>query len=154
MYLLVIDGPSILILVEEQTRGRVIAEPSDPKRTEGPHRWMVSIETSAYLPSLMRRILCHTNLGFPARWQLLLLTIEEANRICPLWSCKKRIIDQVCVVLYLVILIRFIFPFQFRLTKGKFACIMIFAEALTEIGIRDAMKDCPGGTPNSDDYIL
>ena len=56
--------------------------------------------------------------------------------------------------LYLIVLIHLKFSFQFRLTKGKFACIMIFAEALTEIGIREAMEHCPGGMQNIDDHII
>ena len=31
---------------------------------------------------------------------------------------------------------------------------MIFAEALTENGIREAMEHCPGGKQNRDDQIL
>ena len=63
-------------LRERRKRGRVRAEPPDPKRTKGSFRRMVSIDRSTHPPPFIRRAGCHTSLAFPGRCQLLLHTIE------------------------------------------------------------------------------
>ena len=73
----------ILFLCERRKRGSERPEPSNPKRTKGSFRCMVSIVRSTHLPSFIRRAGCCTSLGFPGRRQLLLHTIEQAKRVCP-----------------------------------------------------------------------
>ena len=73
----------ILFLCERRKRGSERPEPSNPKRTKGSFRCMVSIVRSTHLPSFIRRTGCCTSLGFPGRRQLLLHTIEQAKRVCP-----------------------------------------------------------------------
>ena len=46
-------------------RWRVRAELSDPKRTKGSFRCMVSIDRFTHTPFFIRRAGCHTSLGFP-----------------------------------------------------------------------------------------
>ena len=58
----------------------VTAEPSDPMRTKGSLRCMVSIERSTQPPSFIRQ----AELSW--RFLLLLHTIDHANRMCPLWG--------------------------------------------------------------------
>ena len=50
---------NIIILGEKRKRGRVRAEPSDPKRTKGYFRCRVSIDRSTHPPPFIRRAGCH-----------------------------------------------------------------------------------------------
>ena len=74
-----------LPLLKNNEKGRKQrAEPLDPKRTKGSFKCRVSIDRSTYPPSFIRR----ASLGFPGRCQLLLHTIEQAKRLCPLRGYK------------------------------------------------------------------
>ena len=59
------------IFCERRLRGRVRAEPSNPRRTKAYFRFTVSIDRSTHPPSFIRRARCHTNLGFPVRCKLI-----------------------------------------------------------------------------------
>ena len=63
---------------ERRKRGRVRAEPSDPKRTKGYFRCMVSIDRSTQPPSFISRAGCHTSIGFHGNCELLLHTMRCA----------------------------------------------------------------------------
>ena len=55
----------MIILDEIRKRVRVISEPSDPKRTKGSFRCMVSIDRSKHPPSFIRQAWCPPAQGSP-----------------------------------------------------------------------------------------
>ena len=59
---------SIKILGERRIRGRIWAEHSDPKRTTGSFRCMVSTERFTQPTSFIRQTLFHISLGFHGRF--------------------------------------------------------------------------------------
>ena len=58
---------------------------------------MVSVDGSTHPNSFIRRAGCHTILGFLMRCRLLLHTIEQANKFCPLQGvvhCSGKTVGQ------------------------------------------------------------
>ena len=85
---------SVIIVDERIKRGRVRAEPSDPKRTKGPFRCMELTNRSIHPPSFVRREGCHTSLGFNCRstlmekWQpvAMLIRVLTKNTVYLNWN--------------------------------------------------------------------
>ena len=73
---------------ERRKRGRERAESSNPKRTKGSFRCMVSIDRSPHPHSFIRRAGCHARLEFPGRCQPPLHPIGRAKRVCLLLGSK------------------------------------------------------------------
>ena len=73
---------------ERRKRGRERAELSNPKRTKGSFRCMVSIDRSPHPHSFIRRAGCHARLEFPGRCQPPLHPIGRAKRLCLILGSK------------------------------------------------------------------
>ena len=77
---------------ERRKGGRERAEPSNPERTKGSFRCMVSIDRSTHPHSFIRQAGCHASIGFPGRCHLLLHTIHQAKRVCPFsWRYSRSV---------------------------------------------------------------